>query len=119
MIEGFEEVTYELTDNERLKVVPSLVAGFNQMVGKKRAFTNKQICDKLISLNYEINDARLRKCIHFIRQNHLVPGLIGTAKGYYKAENKEELEIYLLSLKERGRSIQEIINAIEFDVRTF
>jgi len=119
MINGFEEITYELTDYERLKLVPCLVDGLSKMIGKKKAFTNKQCCDKLISLNYEINDARFRKCIHFIRQNHLVPGLIGTGKGYYRAETKEELEIYLLSLKERVNSIQEIIKAIEFDINTF
>lgn len=119
MISGFEEITYELTDYEKVKLLPCLVAGFSQMVGKNKVFSNKQICDKLISVGYEINDARLRKLIHHIRTKNLVPGLIGTSKGYYKATTKAELEEYLISLRERKRSIEEIITALEHDLQSF
>jgi hypothetical protein len=63
MIEGFENITYELTDYEKNKLVPVIIKGLQQMVGKKNAFTNKQCCDKLFKLGYEINDARWRSRI--------------------------------------------------------
>ncbi len=119
MIDGFEDITYELTNHEKDILVPVMVRGLSQMVGKAHAFTNKQCCDKLTKLGYEINDARFRKLIHYIRVHNLVPGIIGTSKGYYKAEDKAELEIYLCSLRERKRSIEEIIKALEFDVTMF
>jgi hypothetical protein len=119
MITGCESITYELTDYEKDTLVPILVRGFHQMVGKKNAFTNIQCTRKLISLGHECNDARFRKLVHYIRQNHLVPGLIGTKCGYYKAANKEELSEYLDSVKERKRSIEEIITALENDLEIF
>lgn len=119
MINGFEEITYELTDYEKDTLVPCLVAGLNQMVGKKNAYTNKQCCAKLQKLGHEVNDARFRKLIHYIRVKNLVPGLIGTASGYYKAADKGELGLYLISLREHKRSIEEIITALEFDLECF
>lgn len=116
MIDGFEDLTYELTDYEKNTLVPVLVKGLSQMTGKQNAFTNKQCCDKLSKLGYEVNDARFRKLIHHIRQNHLVPGLIGTSKGYYKAVDRKELETYIASLHERKNSIAEIIKALEVDL---
>jgi hypothetical protein len=119
MITGFETITQELTDYEKDTLVPILVRGFHQMVGKKNAYTNIQCTKKLISMGHECNDARFRKLVHYIRQNHLVPGLIGTKCGYYKAANKEELSEYLDSLKERERSINEVRTALEIDLETF
>lgn len=119
MITNFEEITYELTGYEKDNLVPCLVSGLNKMVGKKNAFTNKQCCDKLKKLGHDVNDARFRKLIHYIRVHNLVPGLIGTASGYYKAADKAELELYLVSLRERKRSIEEIISALEKDLHFF
>ena len=119
MITNFEDITYELTDYEKNTLVPVMVEGLNKMVGKNMAFTNKQCCDKLIKLGYEIDDPRFRKIIHYIRVHNLVRGLIGTSKGYYKATNKDELLTYLASLKERKNSIEEIIKSLEVDLQTF
>jgi hypothetical protein len=119
MITNFEAITYELNEDEKNILVPCLVKGFHQMVGKANAFTNKQCCDKLRKLGHDINDARFRKLVHYIRVHNLVPGLIATATGYYKAADKNELELYLISLRERKRSIEEIISALETDLLIF
>jgi hypothetical protein len=48
-----------------------------------------------------------------------VPGLLASKSGYYKATSKEELEGYIVSLKERKNSIDEIIKALENDLQIF
>lgn len=119
MIENPENITIELTDYEKNTLVPVIVKGLSQMVGKEHCFNSKQCIDKLRRLEYDINEASFRGCIRYIRIHNLVPGLIGTPKGYYKAANRKEVEAYLASLKERKKSIEEIIKSIECDLLTF
>ena len=110
MITGFERETFELTDYE-LTLVPLMVNGLKTKKGKVNSITNKKMVIKMKALNHKINDVRVRKLIHHIRVNKLVPNLISSSKGYWIAENQEEVEKYLKSLKERCNSINEIIKS--------
>jgi hypothetical protein len=103
MIKGFEEQTHELTEYEINNIVPILVEGLNKRVGKDRAITNPVICKHLTGFYSikKINEPRVRKCIHFIRQRNLVPRLIATSKGYWVATSLQELLDWQTTLKGR------------------
>ena len=111
-------VENQLSEYEKTILVPALVAGLNKMTGKNNIFSSKQCCDKMTKLDYKINDAVFRRCVQFIRDNNMVPGLIGTPQGYYKAVNRQEVQNYLNSLYERSASIQKIILSVEKDLLT-
>ena len=49
MIQGFEKYTHELTDYERQNILPLVVKGLRNKVGKDNAVSNKHICDALNS----------------------------------------------------------------------
>ena len=111
MINGFEEQTVELTNDEIKTIVPIFIRGLNSHIGKQNAITNKEII-LLIETKYQIKlkDSRVRKIIHYIRINRLVPKLCATSNGYYVAQSKKEHYEWIESIKQRLNSIQDIYN---------
>lgn len=106
MIEGFEEITESITPYERDMVIPALVNGLKKRVGARYAIRNKTICQALAARGFEkISEARIRKCINYIRINGLVPHLIANSHGYYVATSITEVDKYAESLKERATAI--------------
>ena len=106
MVQGFEKYTEALTTYERDMLVPVLVAGLKRRIGAKYAIRNKEICQALTSRGYEkLTEARVRKCINYIRVNGLVPHLVANSRGYYVATSVEEVEKYTESLRERAEAI--------------
>ena len=116
MITLFEEITYELTDYEKDKLVPIIVKGLSNKHGKKNAITNKKMCEALTNAGYDINGPRLRKIIHHIRVEQLLVGLCSNSKGYYITDNLDELGEYVVSLGQRIRSQQEIYKSMKRDM---
>ena len=116
MITLFEEITYELTDYEIDTLVPVVVKGLKNKIGKENAITNRVICDKLKSANYKISEPRLRKIIHHIRIEQLIVGLCCNSKGYYVTDSLEELGRYVESLAQRIRSQQAIYKSMKRDM---
>ena len=112
MITNFERETYELNHYELHTLLPIVVHGLSTKLGKGKAITNKDICKALKVGGCKITDTRLRKIVHHIRTQHLVPLLIATSKGYYIATNKDEVESYILSLSERINSISSVKSAL-------
>lgn len=122
MIEGFEDYTDELTDEEK-KILEVLVVGLKEYRGRKRAISNSQICTKLndwfpintwgISKTYVLTPVRVRMMVHIIRHSNLLPLLLSSSNGYYIAATKSEVMSTLNSLKQRIGSIQEIHDALE------
>tara|TARA_R110000796_G_scaffold60332_1_gene139506 strand:+ start:14001 stop:14426 length:426 start_codon:yes stop_codon:yes gene_type:complete len=108
MITLFEDITYELTDYEMETLVPLVVLGLKNKIGKESAITNKAICEKLKLSNFKISEPRLRKIIHHIRIEQLIVGLCCNSKGYYVTDDLEELGRYVESLAQRIRSQQAI-----------
>ena len=108
MITNFEEITEELSPDE-LELIPILISGLKT---KTKAFKVKApeivhgMRNKISSmgLKTKMTEARLRKCINYIRSNSLLP-VIATSKGYYVSYDKNEIENQILSLTERSRSI--------------
>ncbi len=110
MINGFEKETHELTDYE-LTLVPIVVKGLLNKIGKPQAIKNKTIEIALKGLGKKVSAPRIRKLIHYIRVKQLVPNLISTSRGYYRATSKDELIKYVESLHQRNNSVTEIINS--------
>lgn len=105
MITNFSEQTQELNDYELKSLLPIIIQGLKTKIGKDKAVTNKHICKALKNFGHKLTDSRLRKIIHHIRANDLVPLLIATSKGYYVSNNDEEIQDYIKSLQERANSI--------------
>tara|TARA_R110000744_G_scaffold322577_1_gene428536 strand:- start:407 stop:778 length:372 start_codon:yes stop_codon:yes gene_type:complete len=107
MIKGFEDYTYELTDDEIL-LVDKLINGFNNKIGKDKAVNSTLICKAI-----KITAPRLRKLINHIRITNQLPGLCSCKNGYFIANSLEDIEDYIISLKQRIKSQVDVLNSIE------
>jgi hypothetical protein len=109
MITNFEEITKDLTAQDRIMTL-LLMKGFaNRTIDNP--ITEPQIItavnEHLKSKNVDckkLTGSRLRKHVNFIRVNSLQP-LIATSKGYFLSENIETIESQIKSLRERANSI--------------
>ena len=113
MIQGFEEITAELTTYETDMLVPIITEGLKTKVGAKNAIRSKRIAEVLDEHGYPgISTARIRKCVNYIRRNGLVPHLVANSNGYYVATSVEEVERYARSLEQRASAILSVRKAI-------
>ena len=113
MITNFHSETQELNDYELTTLLPMIVRGLQKRIGKESAITNKKMCVAMKERGYDISDARLRKIIHHIRANDLIPLLLATSKGYYISQDNQEIENYIKSLQERANSIEFIKTCLQ------
>lgn len=101
MIELFEDITYELTDQEK-SLVPGFVAGLNKRIGVERAITSTEIIRRMPGMT----GPRVRKIINYCVTNYLVMGLVGTSKGYYISQDREEIKQAIAGLGHREAAIR-------------
>ena len=113
MLNGFEEQTKPLDEYEEKTLLPLVILGLSNKVGKGKAVKNNYICKMLKTQGYKIDGARLRKLINHIRIRNMVIGLIATSDGYYIAESRSEMGKYLQSLRGRENAIKAVRVAIE------
>lgn len=111
MIKGFENITHELTDRE-LEAMVLIAERIKLRIGKEQAVTNATICKGMANVGFKLVPARVRKIIHHIRLCGMVQRLMSTSKGYYVANDPQELRSYIKSLNQRIQSIQEIEKAM-------
>ena len=107
MVNGFEKETSELTPEEFEMIVPML-KGLRTKIGKEKAITNDQMIIGLKKLGFNTTPPRMRKIIHHIRVTRMVGRLVATSSGYYIEPDDKKLAVYVESLDQRIRSIQEI-----------
>lgn len=107
MIKGFETITADLS-NDELQMVQSIIKGLKGKQGKDMAITGAKICDAM-----GLGGARLRKIINHIRINNLLPGLCSSKNGYFIATNIDEMNDYIISLKQRIKAQVDVLNALE------
>jgi len=113
MIKGFEKETEPLTGTEMV-IMERIVQVFakGKYVGKSNSVTNDNICKgvndaiqngrlELEDRKFKLTSVRLRKIIHHIRVNNLVPLLCSNSKGYFIGQSSEEVREYLAGLKHR------------------
>lgn len=115
MITGFEKQTHDLTDEEKV-LLPQFVAGLKTKIGKKNAITNGKMRQGFEKKGVLVTDARTRKIINHIRITGLVPLLCSTSKGYFVAQTREEIELYLQGLKERIEAQTAVYDALEYQM---
>lgn len=108
MINGFDEETAPLSENERV-LLPHIIPLLERCVGKKNAVKSKDISFYLSHTpGVKIDGPRIRKIINYIRQNGLVSCLVATSSGYWIAETEQELLDYEESLNGRATAIWQI-----------
>lgn len=113
MITNFEDYTATLTTYERDMLVPLLAAYLKTRVGAKYAVRNKEMCRMFTEKGYQgLTEARVRKCINYIRINGLVPHLIANSRGYFCATSIEQVETYIESLDQRAKAIWAMRSAL-------
>lgn len=110
MIKGFERHTAVLTDKEA-QLVPGFVRALKLRTCKENAVTSTEIIQAFKKRDVKLTGARVRKIINYIRNNHLLPGLIATSNGYYVTNDPDELRDYIESLEGRLSSIIGILQA--------
>ncbi len=110
MITGFENITIDLTEDEK-KLVPLFVNGFASKKGKDHSVTNKEIVAKMKPRFPQITEVRVRKIINFIRTRNLIPGLVASSNGYYITDDRKEIEKYIQSLDSRLNEIARVKNS--------
>lgn len=117
MVKNFEEYTAHLSPYELEMLVPVLKNELRTHVGAKNAIRNKELCAMMDMKGYQgMREARVRKCINYIRMNGLVPNLVANSNGYYCATSIKEVEKYLDSLKERATAIWSMMSALRRDI---
>ena len=114
MIQGFDEQTEPLTEYEETQILPQIVRGLRQKIGKAMSVTNKSIVEGMKrNLGLKITEPRVRKIINHIRIHDLVPCLIATSQGYYVAESEQELKDYEESLLGREEAIHSVRTSVQ------
>ncbi len=117
MIQNFIKETSELTKYEAEVLLPIIALCLQHHIGKDKAVTNRQICERMKKKGYELTETRVRKIVNRIRTNNLVECLIATSKGYYVTHNQKELENYIKSLKGREEAIRMVRESLEQQTR--
>jgi len=116
MITNFEEITKELTEEEK-KLVPILIKGFNTKT-KDNPIKAPEIVSAInskretLGLKSNFSEVRLRKIVNFIRAEGILP-LIATSNGYYCSKNKEEIKSQIESLTQRADAIMVSANGLK------
>lgn len=116
MLNGFEDVTYDLTDDE-LAMVPVIAKGLERYVGKANAVTNADMCAGIErTKDVKITSPRMRKLIGYIRDKRIVKRLCASSNGYYIAATRDELKSYIESREQRQREIARGTRALGRDL---
>ena len=116
MITNFEELTKELTEDEK-KLVPVLIKGFHKK-SKDNPIKAPEIVAAInqrklqIGLKANFSEVRLRKIVNFIRAEGILP-LIATLNGYYCTNDKEEIKSQIESLTQRAEAILVSANGLK------
>lgn len=113
MIKNFETYTQPLTREELSTIIPAMVTELRSHKGARNAIKNQQIADKVYFLcGVKPTDAKVRKCINYIRTSGLIPCLIATNSGYYVATSREEVKSCIDSLFQRSIQIENVAKAL-------
>lgn len=117
MITNFEDITFELTEAEKV-LLPHIIKGFaghtedNPIRAKEIvATTNLWLLNLGVDV-YQLTEPRLRKMVNYIRSTGALP-LIATSKGYYVSYSPEVIKSQVKSLRERANSILRCADGLE------
>ena len=124
MVTGFEQQTRELNKDEREKILPIIVKALKRKHFDE-VFTTKDMVDGVNSYCLrnnvrshkkpkviKIDGPRIRKIVHHIRVQGLVPNLIATSKGYCTTNDRSKIVQYANSCRQRSNSFNEVYRAM-------
>lgn len=114
MIKGFENITFELTNDEKL-MVPVILKGFENHKGKQNAIKSSEIVNKMKSKGYKLNDSRLRKIVNYIRSTGIAP-ICSNSNGYWYSVSIQEIKDEIISLNQRANAIKSASNGLMYYV---
>lgn len=118
MINGFENITSELSEYEKEVLLPLFIKGLSKKVGIQNAVTNKHMVKALKEKGFNVSEARVRKIINYIRNQNLVAGLIANSNGYFISNDPVEIARYIDSLKQRANEIIRVKDSMVRHLRT-
>ncbi len=105
-----KKVTYE----EKIQVIPLIVRRIKLANKQGITITNDHLRHSLAK-HYGVTmvAGTMRKLLHYIRINGIVPCLIANSGGYYIAKTTLEMTTYLASLQKRIREIGVLKRALD------
>lgn len=113
MLTLFENITGKLTDYEKDSIVPMLIQTIGSKTDKKMAVTNSHLVSWLGACRIETSQVRVRMMINHIRNNNLLPCLMGSAKGYYVTDNPAVVDDQIESIMGRVRSMLNVVESLK------
>lgn len=102
MITNFEEITFDLTKEEK-KLIPVIKSKFKKHSVNNPIKTNEMLSYILKTEKVKLHGPRLRKICNYLRCNGFT--LIATSKGYFYTKNKNIIAKQIKSLLERSDAI--------------
>lgn len=92
-------------------LIPLIIEGLENHVGKENAITSKQIVKSMRAKGHKINDVQLRSIIHTIRVEY-GKLIVGDVHGFYMARTHSESIHQIRSMKSRINEIKEVYDAL-------
>jgi len=118
MVKGFEEITYEVTDNER-KLAKQIWRILQSRQGEY--VTNDQLQELL---GKKVGNARIRKIIQHIRKvaasntvQKPMPAVIGNKNGYMMTRDLQMQHDHIISLAQKISALQTSLRAADIIYR--
>lgn len=110
----FTNITEQLTDLEKEKLVPILLRLLNPTTSAAR-MKGSWLAGMFKSMGYPVSDVRIRKMVNYIRVTNAAKPrvLIGTSTGYYLTCSISDVDEQIRSLQERMDSMAAALDAIK------
>lgn len=110
----FQNITTELTDLEKQKLVYMLIDTLS-FTNSENRYTAKKICNWFKSSGFNVSEVRLRKMVNYARVLNLLDGrvIIGASNGYYVTSDEREVEDQIESLQGRVDSTNAVIDSLK------
>lgn len=111
MLKGFEDLTSPLSDEER-KLALIIIGAFRKgHIGKKNLINSHKILSGMKNAGHKLEAVRLRKIINRIRATAMAP-ICSNSKGYWYADNKQDILDEIKSLRQRIKGIDAAVNGL-------
>jgi hypothetical protein len=115
MLKGFEDITRELSEDER-EIANVIRKVIKDRTGKENAITNEGLGVLIYSTTGKyVFPARMRKIIASIRR-YYEPRLVASKAGYYIAKDSKELNDWVISMRQRVHEQLRALNAAELEL---
>jgi hypothetical protein len=110
----FQNITTELTDLEKERLVPMLIDTLDYTHDEKR-ITGKNLCGWFKACGYTVTEVRIRKMVNYIRVLNLMNGkvIIGAGNGYYSTSDPKVVEEQIESLQGRIDSMAAVVDSLK------